>query len=106
MRRCLEKSPEQRFQSASDLAFALEALSESAPSSKTMPALAPALARPRLRPALIGAGIAIALGLTFLLGRYTGKTPPASPSFNRLTFRRGNLSRARIAPVTRASWRI
>ena len=28
--RCLEKSPEQRFQSASDLAFALEALSDSA----------------------------------------------------------------------------
>jgi len=36
--RCLEKSPEQRFQSASDLAFALDALSEhsgaAAPSSK------------------------------------------------------------------------
>lgn len=31
--RCLEKNPEQRFQSASDLAFALEALSESSPSS-------------------------------------------------------------------------
>ncbi len=31
--RCLEKSPEQRFQSASDLAFALEALSESVVSS-------------------------------------------------------------------------
>ncbi len=29
--RCLEKNPEQRFQSASDLAFALDALSESAP---------------------------------------------------------------------------
>ena len=29
VQRCLEKSPEQRFQSASDLAFALEALSES-----------------------------------------------------------------------------
>ena len=28
--RCLEKSPEQRFQSASDMAFALEALSDSA----------------------------------------------------------------------------
>ncbi|HEY4931874.1 MAG TPA: protein kinase [Terriglobales bacterium] len=31
--RCLEKNPEQRFQSASDLAFALEALSESGSSS-------------------------------------------------------------------------
>jgi serine/threonine protein kinase/Tol biopolymer transport system component len=31
--RCLEKNPEQRFQSASDLAFSLEALSESSSSS-------------------------------------------------------------------------
>jgi eukaryotic-like serine/threonine-protein kinase len=31
--RCLEKNPEQRFQSASDLAFALDALSESGSSS-------------------------------------------------------------------------
>ena len=29
VKRCLEKDPEQRFQSAADLAFALEALSES-----------------------------------------------------------------------------
>ncbi len=34
-RRCLEKAPEQRFQSASDLAFALEALSDSAITSPT-----------------------------------------------------------------------
>ena len=33
--RCLEKNPEQRFQSASDLAFALEALSDSGASSGT-----------------------------------------------------------------------
>ena len=33
--RCLEKNPEQRFQSASDLAFALEALSDSGASSKS-----------------------------------------------------------------------
>jgi serine/threonine protein kinase len=33
--RCLEKNPEQRFQSASDLAFALDALSDSSASSST-----------------------------------------------------------------------
>ena len=33
--RCLEKSPEQRFQSASDLAFALEASSDSGVSGTT-----------------------------------------------------------------------
>ena len=33
--RCLEKSPEQRFQSSSDLAFALEALSDSGVTSST-----------------------------------------------------------------------
>jgi len=35
LQRGLEKNPEQRFQSASDLGFALEALSDSAPSSLT-----------------------------------------------------------------------
>jgi len=41
VRRCLEKNPEQRFQSASDMAFALEALSDSGRSSATV------LAQPR-----------------------------------------------------------
>ena len=40
MHRCLEKNPEQRFQSASDLAFALEALSESGGSSPSATAFA------------------------------------------------------------------
>jgi len=35
--RCLEKNPEQRFQSASDLAFALDALSESSGSATAVP---------------------------------------------------------------------
>ena len=46
MHRCLEKSPEQRFQSASDLAFALDALSDSSDSAAALPrkyARAPAL---------------------------------------------------------------
>src|ERR1039458_9406249 len=39
-RRCLEKSPEQRFQSAKDLAFALEALSGSSSSTAKQAAMA------------------------------------------------------------------
>ncbi len=46
--RCLEKSPESRFHSASDLAFALEALSETNTSS-AQTAIAPAWERPRSR---------------------------------------------------------
>ena len=34
VRRCLEKRPESRFQSASDLAFAIQALSDIPPSAK------------------------------------------------------------------------
>jgi eukaryotic-like serine/threonine-protein kinase len=45
--RCLEKSPERRFQSASDLAFALEALSDSGAESVIGPA-APESRRTRL----------------------------------------------------------
>jgi len=39
--RCLEKNPEQRFQSASDLAFALDALSETSSSSAILSGKAP-----------------------------------------------------------------
>src|SRR5262249_48742746 len=44
VRHCLEKSPEERFHSARDLAFAIEALSGSTPTSTqtaAMPALGP-----------------------------------------------------------------
>ena len=46
VRRCLEKSPELRFQSANDLAFALETLSTISTSSATRPACR-AEARPK-----------------------------------------------------------
>src|SRR5581483_9327210 len=62
--RCLEKAPEQRFQSASDLAFALEALSDSTGSSS-----APVLpgAAKRHRYAVIAAIIAVILLPAFLV---------------------------------------
>lgn len=66
VQRCLEKSPEQRFHSASDLAFALEALSDAASS----PASGFAAATPRKGWVWIGGAaaavtIAVALAIWF-----------------------------------------
>jgi eukaryotic-like serine/threonine-protein kinase len=56
--RCLEKNPEQRFQSGSDMAFALEALSDSGGSSATV------LAQPRK---LFRNSIYLAIGAVLVL---------------------------------------
>jgi serine/threonine-protein kinase len=55
VRRCLEKSPANRFQSARDLVFALETLSGGSDSR----GVAPPPAAPHRRPALLTAGLAI-----------------------------------------------
>ncbi len=98
LRHCLEKNPERRFQSASDIAFALEALSAFPTTSGTARGLRRATAgapgpRPLLRPdwPLLAAGLLagswVALGGT-----------PAPPTYQRLTYRRGFVSNARFAP--------
>src|SRR5438046_1228864 len=62
---CLEKDPEARFHSASDLAFALEAISGASPvSSQTMTAMASLSSRERIRkfsPWIVAALLALAL---------------------------------------------
>src|SRR5712691_7750901 len=63
---CLEKNPEERFHSASDLAFALEALSGSTGVSTqtvTIPALAPQWIRRHALTGWIVAGVAILLAI-------------------------------------------
>jgi len=68
VRRCLEKSPEQRFQSARDLSFALSALSGTETN-----ALARAAAAPRRIPLLLWFSVALALAavaaVTWLVAR-------------------------------------
>src|SRR5580698_2786440 len=90
--RCLEKGVERRFQSASDLAFAIESLSGTT-SSKSV-------AQPQTKRAWLPwaavALIALVLGVgVWLVARWSGTK--AQPKFTRLTYQRGYVSNARFA---------
>ncbi len=105
VRHCLEKSPEQRFHSAHDVAFDLEALSTA--SGPAMPA--PALGPRRFRWAPLGAALAALAfaAAAYVLARRGAEKAPLS--FQQLTFRRGYIPSARFGPdgqtfVFTASW--
>jgi hypothetical protein len=96
VRHCLEKSADERFQSARDLAFQLRALTGTSTSaSGALPALeAPRRsAWPRLLAAL---GALVLAALAFVAGRRSAERP--EPSFRQVTFQRGAIRRARFAP--------
>jgi Tol biopolymer transport system component len=96
VRRCLEKRPEERFDSARDVGFALEAVSGT---SGSVSAVAAAVsARRRWLPlALAALAVTVALAGGFALGqRQAGR--PGPPTLQRLTFRRGTAFSARFAP--------
>jgi WD40 repeat protein len=105
---CLEKNPEARFHSASDIAFDLEHLSGiSGATAKVAPVGA---ARPSRRWLLglagsLGLGLAM-LGLGWWLGRAGGRAPLAE--YQPITFRTGSIGNARFTPdgsiVYSASW--
>ena len=92
VRHCMEKQPGQRFQSAHDIAFDLESVSQISGT-----AAAPALAQRKawMRPAL--AVLALAAGL--VLGAWLRPvTPELHPKLHRITFRRGTIWDARFTP--------
>ena len=99
LRHCLEKSPEERFQSAHDIVFALRSLEQDS-SARLRPvggARTIAVRRWAL-PAGVVAAAAIAAA-AFWIGQGAGERRARSnpPSFQRLTFRRGTVFNARFA---------
>jgi len=89
---CLEKTQEQRFQSASDIAFALDAVTQVASDSH----LASAPAHPtRNRLPWAVAGV---FALAFAVVGWLHFRPRPEVQFHRLTFRRGAIQTARFTP--------
>jgi Tol biopolymer transport system component len=103
VRRCLEKSPEERFHSAHDLGIALEAFSEATTGSAAA-LTAPKALRPRLPLAfgLVGALAAVALlaAVVYLSGYRLTRRPAAAPrpTFEQLTFQAGIEKSPKLSP--------
>ena len=95
VRHCLEKNPEERFESARDVAFDLENLS-----GVSSPTLTGARAFPAPRSRRPWALLALAAVLGTLVGVFAGRRTVSSiqPKFQRLTFQRGTVSSARFGP--------
>jgi Tol biopolymer transport system component len=105
---CLEKNPESRFHSASDVAFDLEHLSGTSGSSARVTSVETGPPRRKLLvaiPAVLLIAAAL-LGLGWRLGRGSGPAPLAE--YKQITFRTGSIGNARFTPdgsvVYSASW--
>jgi Tol biopolymer transport system component len=96
---CLEKAPAERFQSASDVAFALQALSGSGSSMGRALVDVPAAARRRgwWKPMAAVVAIAVVGAAAFQAGRANAPAAP-SVSFSPLTYREQTIFRGLFAP--------
>jgi serine/threonine protein kinase/Tol biopolymer transport system component len=101
VRHCLEKDPEKRFQSARDLGFALETLSN--PSAvrsgqlridEVRASVSPS-SRWKVVPWIVAGALALML---MLFSNEVGFRQPPAPSYQRLTFEEGTVYSARFTP--------
>jgi eukaryotic-like serine/threonine-protein kinase len=101
IRRCLEKNPLERFQSARDVNFALDAVSNVTSAAHDVMPTAPT---PSGRRFGLGSVVAVAMVASAIVaaGTYAAVrrlTPaPAQPAIKQLTFRSGTVRGARFAP--------
>jgi serine/threonine protein kinase len=89
---CLEKEPENRFQSAKDLVFALQTVSGSLP-VRIASSSAHKQSKSQTLPWVVAGLLALAAALAVWL-----RAPAAPPSYRRLTFEAGTIYSARFAP--------
>jgi serine/threonine protein kinase len=96
VRHCLEKNPDERFQSARDLAFDLGSLSGLTSQAISFHRNWHFRKRDLVKPAAIILAILAASLLAYLVGQRRGTRPP--PEYKRLTFRSGTIFNARFSP--------
>ena len=92
---CLEKNPQERFQSARDIAFDLEALSGQS-AQAVLPVTEPEHRLRWLKPVAAALAALLIAAVSFVAGRRG--TEQSVPEFTPLTFRRGTIDAARFAP--------
>jgi len=92
---CLEKNPEERFQSARDIAFDLQLLSGQTPSGIQAAAVPQRQLAKWWKPAAVATVIVAAAVAGYLLG---GRSASSRLKFMQLTFQRGSIRSAAFAP--------
>ncbi len=94
--RCLRKDPQRRWQSMADVKVALEDVLEDVETAK--PEVAGGVSKPKfgLRMLAWAGLVVVALGVGAFLGWRTLRSP--LPTFERLTYRRGDVAAARFSP--------
>jgi serine/threonine protein kinase/Tol biopolymer transport system component len=106
VRHCLEKNPDERFQSASDIAFNLSHLSEISSNSTALRAMKEPRRWFALLPAITGLLLALVIAGLWFWPRHEVSVAPV---FHRLTYDLGTVNSARFSPdghtvVYSAAW--